>query len=55
MIDTYQQQEPINTDAECPVIPVHDYDLWLQVHQEIIDSFNARGREKYLKMYSRKK
>jgi hypothetical protein len=25
MIDTYQLQEPINTDAECPVIPVHDY------------------------------
>jgi len=24
MIDTYQLQEPINTDAECPVIPVHD-------------------------------
>jgi hypothetical protein len=25
MIDTYQIQEVINTDAECPVIPVHDY------------------------------
>jgi hypothetical protein len=30
MIDTYKLQEPINTDADCPVIPVHDMgDLFL--------------------------
>ncbi len=27
MIDISQTQEPINTDKECPVIPVYDYDL----------------------------
>jgi hypothetical protein len=25
MIDTHKLQESINTDAECPIIPVHDY------------------------------
>ena len=25
MIDTFQGQEPINTDAKCPIIPVQDY------------------------------
>jgi hypothetical protein len=27
MIDVLQTQQPIDTDAECPVIPVHDYGL----------------------------
>ena len=46
MIDTYQLQEPINTDAECPVIPVHDYKTR---HYFNFGAFLA-GREHYLRM-----
>lgn len=29
-INVLKHQEPIDTDKECPVIPVHDYDLFIK-------------------------